>query len=681
MLVALAMLAVLPYLNGLTGDFTYDDKVIIRDNPRLSSPSAATEVFTTHYFGGSMAGGTAYRPVVLLTYAVQRWLHGNRPVLFHLVNVALHAGTTLLLAQWLVLLGFPPGACAAVGALFAVVTIHVEAVTSLVGRAEVLAALLVLLAAILWRLATEGQRLSAPAYAGCLAAFTTAVFVKENAVVVPGVVALGELFRGGGAASAADLRARLRRHGWAFLGLFAPVAVLFTVRKLVLKGFLMSKDSGISDLENPLVLLKAPLRVANAAWLLFRYVAKAFVPTGLSADHSAHALRLASRLAEPQASVPLLGLALAAALTLALWRAKPLAAFGSALFFGTLLPTSNLLFPIGTIFAERLMYLPAAGLLAIAVGLLTPQRLEVPRPSPLAWRETLLIAAVLAYGAATVARNRVWRDDRALYSDMLVKVPRSAKAHYNFAYDAQRRNQPKVAREHLERAVALFPRHYDSWALLGKISWDDKRLSDAVDQYRRAVKILPHYENGRFGLARTLQESGKLDEAEAAFRAGIAEFPDSYPLAYHHALLLEQRGRLPEAEREWKRTVRVSKETALAHLGHARVLARLGRRDEAWDAARRALVANRTFVEARLFLSEEYERAGKTLGAVMELTRAYRTQPADPELAARALELGLTHPEARTRASTVLPEVERRFGRRPGDERLRRTLESYRAGG
>ena len=194
---ALFLLAVLTYLNGLPAGFTYDDNLIIRDNARLSSPSKVDEIFSTHYFGGSMAIGTAYRPLVLLSYAVQRWVHGNQAPLFRAVNVALHAATTLLLARYLLALGFVRGTVLAATALFAVSTIHVEAVTGLVGRAEVLAAFLVLLAALLWLRATEGERVAARPLAGSLAAFLAAVFVKENAIVVPGVIFLGELFRGG----------------------------------------------------------------------------------------------------------------------------------------------------------------------------------------------------------------------------------------------------------------------------------------------------------------------------------------------------------------------------------------------------------------------------------------------------------------------------------------------------
>ena len=155
---ALALLAVLPFLNGLTAGFTFDDGTIVRDNPRLAAPGKVGEIFTTHYFGGPLATGKNYRPVVLLTYAVQRWTTGTDPFPFHLVNVLLHAGTTLLFAAWLLALGMPRAPSVAAAALFAVVPIHAEAVTGIVGRAELLVALLVFLSALLFLQATEGPR-------------------------------------------------------------------------------------------------------------------------------------------------------------------------------------------------------------------------------------------------------------------------------------------------------------------------------------------------------------------------------------------------------------------------------------------------------------------------------------------------------------------------------------------
>ena len=656
----LAALAVLPFLNGLPDDFTYDDKLIISGNDRLESPSKIGEIFTTQYFGGSLSSAQNYRPVLLLTYAVQRWVHGNRAWLFRAVNVALHAGVTVLFAAWLVELGFAARAALAAGALFAVFTIHVEAVTSLVGRAELLAALLVFAVARLWLSATQAGAFAWKPYTLALGLFLASVFVKENAIVAPGVVLLGELFRGGRGKSPREAWTALPKAArWAFVGFLGPVGVLFAVRMVVIHGFLVSREAGIFDLENPLVVQSAPLRVANALALAWRYAWKTFLPVGLSADHSAYALALAGGLREWRAWTGVAFVLVAFSAAIAAWRRRPLAALGIALFAGSLFPVSNVPFVIGTIWAERLVYLPSAGLAAAAVGLLGRLATEVPRPSRLPWRESLLVAAVVAYAAGAAVRNRVWKDDRTLYLDMVAKVPSSAKAHYNVAWAAQRDGEAGVAEPHLREAVRIFPRYYDGWALLGKQLWDEKKWDEAIACYRKSVEIFPGYENGHWGLAKVLEESGKLEEAGKEFDEGARQCPDSYAIAYHRAAFLEARGRLEEAEDAWAEAVDNAEDAPAARLAHARVLVKLGRESEAWDEARWALVSDPANQEARRFLAERYEAAGKTLAAGAERVRAVRSNPADERAAADLFEYALRQPAARSRALVLAPSVRR----------------------
>src|SRR5439155_26245532 len=102
------------------------------------------EIFSSPYFGGPRGKGTNYRPLLLLSYAIQWWIHGGDPIPFHVVNVLLHVFATLLLARLLLTLGIPPPASVGAALLFAVHPIHVEAVTSVVGRGETQASALVL---------------------------------------------------------------------------------------------------------------------------------------------------------------------------------------------------------------------------------------------------------------------------------------------------------------------------------------------------------------------------------------------------------------------------------------------------------------------------------------------------------------------------------------------------------
>ena len=78
--------------------FTYDDKAIVRDNPRIRAPGNVVADLHDVLFRRSPGAGTAYRPVLLLSYAVQWWIHGRQAVAFHAANVLLHAGATVLLA-------------------------------------------------------------------------------------------------------------------------------------------------------------------------------------------------------------------------------------------------------------------------------------------------------------------------------------------------------------------------------------------------------------------------------------------------------------------------------------------------------------------------------------------------------------------------------------------------------
>jgi hypothetical protein len=104
------------------------------------------------------------------------------------------------------------------------------------------------------------------------------------------------------------------------------------------------------------------------------------MPVHLAADHSAYALPVARTLREAGAWWGAGTVISGAVLALVLWRKRPLAAMGLCLFAGALFPVSNVPFVIGTIFAERLAYLPSAGLFCLAVGLLAATSREVLRP-------------------------------------------------------------------------------------------------------------------------------------------------------------------------------------------------------------------------------------------------------------------------------------------------------------
>jgi tetratricopeptide (TPR) repeat protein len=611
----LAAACLVSFANGLTGGFTYDDKAIVRDDARIQSVEKLPEIFTTHYFGGTLATGTAYRPVDLLSFAANFAIHGKHTFGYHLVNVALHTANTILLFL-LFRRRFGSDVAGGAALLFAVLPVHVEAVTSIVGRAEVLSAFFLLTAFLAAERAFQNRR-SAP-YLAAVALSLLANFTKESAAVFPALFFLWSMLSERGNIL---LKAwRLLRSRFAFFaGLSVPLLATFAVRRLVLKGFLISKQAGIFELENPLVSASPLARAGNACAILLRGVGRTMFPLYLSGDESAWQLPVL-----PVRSFLFWGSAMAVALLVAgaiLNFSRRPEAFGILFFLLAALPTANLLFVTGTIMAERLLYLPSAGLVLVSASLLLGEALPLKRRKA-GFR--ILTGAVLLFSARTIIRNTVWESDESLFSNLIETSPRSAKAHYDFAYMSADKKRTLPAYQHYRRATEIYKNYYDAWAGRGRLAGDLGDLSETMADARKAVEIFPTYENGWYTLAFGAERRGDFSAAEEAFRTGLKNCPSSYPLTYHQAVFLWRRGRVEEAIAAYKKAEDLAPDSAVNEEDLGRIYAFRGRTEDAeeeWDAALEefntdgvALGGLASIAEAR----EDFEEAGRQRLALYE---------------------------------------------------------------
>jgi tetratricopeptide (TPR) repeat protein len=599
----LVVACLLSYANGLAGDFTYDDKAIVRDTARIRSPASISQVFTTPYFGGPRGLGTGYRPLLLLSFAVQFWIHGASAVGFHAVNVLLHCLVTLLFARLLLRLEVPDPVVFGAALLFAVHPVHVEAVTSLVGRGETLAAAFVfgfLLLAVRLR-AREGRR---PVLPGALAFYALGVLTKESAAVAPALAFL-VFWRLESGTAGQRVAGALRRGAGLYAGSAAILAGMFFLRRLVLGGVLKSRSFVIFELENPLAPLPALDRAANAAAILFRYVGRLVLPVRLSADESAWSIPV-ERGFFLSGAVALLLLGAIAVAAVARERRQPDLAFG-LLFFGVaFVPTANLLFPTGTIFAERLAYLPSAGfLLAFASIVLDRRAGPVSR-----FRTAALFAIALAFAARTVARNLDWKDDRSLFEATVASSPGSAKAHYNLAWLSAQAGRLPEALRHYREATRIYPKYFDAWAGRGPVEQRMNDLAAAEKSFERSLEVAPAYENGFFRLGVVREKRGDLGGAERAFADGLKRNPKSPPLAYRLAIV---RSRLlrESAGADWRRAIEIARGAAPFRAGYAEWLRSQGRPREAAREAREALRRNPREVAALRVLADSRREEGR----------------------------------------------------------------------
>ena len=210
-------IAVAAYLNCISCGFVFDDRLAITGNPDVLAPGLWDVGMLSHDFWGKPLRESdshkSYRPVTTFSFRLHAWVPERtsqlHPAHFHALNVVLHALVTACVAQ-LAAHAWPnagrPRASVGLlaGMLFAVHPVHVEAVTGVVGRAELLCALFCFLATAAYRASVAAsldgtslpaRRLLAQLMLGLafVVCFCAAVLSKETGITLLGILGAHEL--------------------------------------------------------------------------------------------------------------------------------------------------------------------------------------------------------------------------------------------------------------------------------------------------------------------------------------------------------------------------------------------------------------------------------------------------------------------------------------------------------
>ena len=133
------------YNSTIATELVFDDLKAITENPDVTQPAQRplSLLLANDFWGHPIrAPGShgSYRPLTVLSFRLNFSLHGPNPWGYHVVNIALHIAVAVVFLLFLHvrLLPHEPRACTAAAALFAALPVHCDAVTSVVGRAEIL---------------------------------------------------------------------------------------------------------------------------------------------------------------------------------------------------------------------------------------------------------------------------------------------------------------------------------------------------------------------------------------------------------------------------------------------------------------------------------------------------------------------------------------------------------------
>lgn len=356
--IVLTLVSLLAFANAAHDALVFDDKAFVGAG-RISQLDSLPDAFNQDLWGSARQGKGLYRPLLIIEFELETRLFGDWLPGYHLVNIILHTAATLAIfgfLRFLLLYSGQPARLSLLSALlaalvFAVHPVHTEVVNSVFNRSAIYVTLCAVLG--LWWLLSRLDTRPASAWLGLGLAYTVGIFLKESALVIPGIaVALIVLLTPG------TLLERIRR----FLPVFwllIPIAVYFYLRAMALSSGSPNADTEISEFSQLLQATQLPDQ--NALFAAFGVFG-----AGIKLLLWPWPLHLyPTRPSDAMAMVLIVGQLVLAIFAIVLWlRNRPGLAMGLAFYYISMAPSARLISMDGATphLTERYLYFPSVGL-------------------------------------------------------------------------------------------------------------------------------------------------------------------------------------------------------------------------------------------------------------------------------------------------------------------------------
>jgi Tfp pilus assembly protein PilF len=523
-------LAAAAYRPGLRGEFLGDEYLLILNNPRVQHPGNLKSFFSEQFWPGKTKDNY-YRPLIILSYALNWKLHGTNPLGYHLFNLGFHLANVLLF--YLLCRRRLPAAALLATALFALHPVLTEAVAKISGRTDLMSSFFLLAGGLLWERAQDRAGLrQIVIYITIGPLMLLALLCKETGILLPALVLIGDFWS---SPSSAEFRARLRRGLPGYLGLGLAAAIYFWLRHMALSGpGLLPAEvfiAGYPVWQRPLV----------ASRIGVEYLRLLVMPRLLAPDYF-YTEKFAAGNYPLRACIwsALFGAAALVFLARGLRRRNAYALLG-ILFLVSLLPVSHLI-PFPPAMAERFLYFPSA-FFALALALLI---LAAAKNHP---RLVPVLAATLlaAFFLLTLSGSRPFRSRLRNYREAVQKVPVEKVFHNLLGAEYLERKQYDAARKQFRWALRLDPYYPEVLANLAVIEYQTGNHAAALDLFQKALAVSPDYAGAHYNLGIILFNLRRFDAAEKELEKARRLEPDDPGAPYALARIALQRGDLEQA--------------------------------------------------------------------------------------------------------------------------------------
>ena len=501
----LLVFAFLLYANTLPFGYVYDDTIAISGNEITQQglkgiPDILTTDFFTGYYGKdkNMVAGGRYRPLSLISFAIEYELFGENPHINHFFNIVFYALSGFFI--WLVLvklfpkqnkntfsLSFP----LVTALLFIVHPLHTEVVANIKGRDEIFALLFCLISFYHMINYLDSQKLKYLIYGSLF--FFLGLLSKENAITWLAVMPLAFYF--------------FRELPWKTIIKSMLPLLGFTLLFLILRQQTVGEGNQelINDLmNNPFAEMTLVQKYATILFTLAWYLKLFLFPHPLTIDYYPYHVPVVE-LASWQFIVPLVVFVLVFYILIRNWKKKNIYAFSIFYFIATISIVSNILFPVGVFMNERFAYMPSlAFCMIIAYFLFVDLQKKYGAKFQKIVLPLLTMALIIPAGIKTFARNQAWENSLILFTTDVKTSFDSAKSNAmagEFLLIAAQDEKDSLLREqdynlsikYLHRAIDIYPKHGNALFNLAAAYYQYNQNFDSIlSVYKRILRISPY---------------------------------------------------------------------------------------------------------------------------------------------------------------------------------------------
>ncbi|KAK4010146.1 hypothetical protein OUZ56_019293 [Daphnia magna] len=561
------LMGCLVFANSLGGDFVHDDLSAIRYNEDVTSSgggasdgtgTSKSSIWSNDFWGTALSdvkSHKSYRPLTVLSFRWNYLVGGFNPFGYHVVNVALHGAVIITFARICRhRLQTTLRTSLMSASLFAIHSIHTEAVAGIVGRADILATLFFLLSFSCYhRLMEEGEeRVGRQCFrwtSSVVLAWASLTAKEHGIAALP--VAL--LFDVTSTSHVKLVDKRIRRAPYSsptacwkisqfhrFTGTGIAIIALTLWRVSILNGQLPT----FSDQDNPLALSHHFLtRVLSLLYLPAVNMGLLLAPVSLSYDWQTGSIPAIVTWSDGRNAASLLFYISAGLVAVVAFnRTNKIIIWSLLVMTVPMVPCSNLFYAVGFVVAERLLYMPSLGFcLLVGHGLdnlliisenagdvnqgmaragfthkiKRSSRAEGELCWPRLMRRLIFISTVVTATSLltkTLVRNEEWSSRKTLFSSGLRAMPNNAKIHYNYANLQRDLGDWDQAMLHYRRAIQLWPSYSSAHNNLGTLllgrsagpttDIERKKLVDEAERhFLQALAVHFRHVHARYNLA------------------------------------------------------------------------------------------------------------------------------------------------------------------------------------